>query len=250
MAVEPMSDRLRPRNALLRALAQTDWMRLRGELQEFKLDKHQVLAEMGDAVEWVVFPETGLISVISILISGTAVETSVVGREGAIGFIEALGSGRMHSRLLVQVPGTAHRIRSGAFQLAFEASRSMQQAVHRQVELLQAEGRLAIACHSVHGVQARLCRWLLECQDLSGGLPVLPLSQDLLAVMLAVQRTTITLFASQLQDEGLIRYRRGKIEILDRDGLEHHACECRATLQTLRAQLAPETFGAAAVGKA
>jgi len=232
----------RPKNALLQSLADEDWSRLQAELQTITLNGREVLAEMGDPVDWVTFPETGLISIISILESGAEVETSIVGREGAVGFVEALGSGTMHSRLLVQIPGDAYRIRATAFRSAFRESHEMQRAVHQQVELLQAESRLAIACHTLHPVEARLCRWLLECRDLSGTSAPMPLSQELLAVMLAVRRTTVTRFASTLQAKGLIRYTRGMIEIIDSAGVERRACECRATLEELRGEMAPQTF--------
>ena len=115
----------------------------------------------------------------------------------------------------------------------------MRKAVHRQIELLQAESRQAIACHGLHKVKARFNRWLLECQDLSGGLDVMPLKQEFLAVMLGVTRTAITRIAMAAQRQGLIRYVRGAVEILDRKGLEAGACECRASVQHLRRELEP-----------
>ena len=137
-------------------------------LRPFELINGHVLADAGDPVSWIVFPETGLVSVISILVSGSQVETSVIGRDGALGFIEALGSGRTNSRLLVQVPGQALRMPADEFRCTFQGSARMQRSVLQQIELLQAESRLAIACHSIHPVEGRLCRWLLECQEVSG----------------------------------------------------------------------------------
>jgi CRP-like cAMP-binding protein len=233
----------RPQNAVLQDLSAEDWHTVAANLRPIDLATQQILAEMGDEIEWVIFPESGLVSVISMLVSGAAVETSVIGREGAVGFIEALGSRTSHSRWLVQMPGKAFRMRADAYRAAFHGSRGMQRTIHRQYEVLQAEAHVAIACHSLHPVEDRLCRWLLECQDLSGGVEALPLTQELLGVMLAVQRTTVSKFAAVLQDAGLIRYSRGMVRIIDRDGLEHRACECRGTLRALRAELAPATFG-------
>jgi CRP-like cAMP-binding protein len=114
----------------------------------------------------------------------------------------------------------------------------MQQVVYHQIELLQAQAHLAIACQSLHTVEQRLCRRLLECDEHSGGVTPLPFTQQRLAVMLAVQRTTVTKFASALQDDGLIRYSRGTMRIANREGLERRSCACRATLVNLRASLA------------
>ena len=199
----------------------------------------EALYEMDDPVRWVYLPETGLLSVISVMVSGASVETSVIGREGGIGFVEALGSGKIFSRVIVQVAGTAYRVSATHYRDAFNESASMRKAVHQQVELLLAEARQAIACQGAHKVQPRLCRWLLECRDLAGGLDVLPLTQEFLAVMLGVQRTSVGQVGQALQDKGLIKYSRGRIEILDPAGLERDACECRATVQQLRAELEP-----------
>ena len=118
----------------------------------------------------------------------------------------------------------------------------MRKAVHRQIELLQAESRQAIACHVDYAkVHPRFNRWLLECQDLAGGMKVMPLKQEFLAVMLGVSRTTVTRIALQAQKHGLLKYVRGSVEILDREGLEKGACECRASVQYLRRELEPES---------
>lgn len=230
-----------PNNALLRSLAENDWNLLKPHLEPFDLATGQVLYEMGDPMEWVYLPEIGLLSVVSIMVSGAAIETSIVGREGGIGFVEALGNQKSFSRVLVQVPGRAFRVTTRYYCDAFDRSAAMRKAVHRQVELLLAEARQAIACHSLHQVENRFSRWLLECQDLAGGMSTLPLRQEFLAMMLGVQRTTITLIAQDAAKRGAIRYSRGQIEILDRDGLERAACECRVTLQALRNELQPDS---------
>jgi CRP-like cAMP-binding protein len=230
-----------PRNALLRSLLADDLERIRPHMQLVNLGLGEVIYEMEDPVTWVYFPEVGLLSLITVMMSGSAIETSIVGREGGVGFIEALGSETMFSRVIVQVPGKAFRVHRRHYGEAFDSSAAMRRAVHRQTELLQAEGRQAIACHGLHGVEQRFKRWMLECQDLAGGQSTLPLKQEFLAVMLGVSRPSVSVVAVLAQDEGLIRYSRGSIEILDRDGLERGACECRATLQHLRRKLEPDS---------
>ena len=227
------------RNALLRSLLPEDLKRLllRGGFVDLRLG--QVLYEMEDPVTWVYFPEVGLLSIITVMISGEAIETSIVGSEGGVGFIEAIGGGTMFSRVIVQVPGRAFRVQERHYRAAFDASGPMRRAVQRHTELLLAESRQAIACHSLHKLDQRFNRWMLECQDLSGGMDVLPLRQEFLAVMLGVTRTSVTGVARKAQEKGLIRYSRGSIRILDREGLERGACECRASLQSMSHALGP-----------
>jgi len=228
-----------PWNALLRSLSKSDFEQIKPHLELVKLQTGKVLYEMDDPVKWIYLPEVGLLSVITVMVSGAALETSIVGREGGVGFIEALGSGTMYSRVIVQIPGEAYRVRVSPYRAAFNASETLRTAIYRQIELLQAEGRQAIACHGLHSVKERFDRWLLECQDLSGGLSVMPLKQEFLAVMLGVSRTAISRIAMVAQRKGLIRYSRGSVEILERAGLEAEACECRASLQRLRRELEP-----------
>jgi CRP-like cAMP-binding protein len=230
-----------PGNALLRSLSKADLDTLEPHLNLVDLKTSAILYEMEDPVEWVYLPEIGLLSLITVMESGAALETSIVGREGGVGFIEALGSGKMFSRVIVQVPGHAYRVRAKAYHDAFDASATMRKAVHQQIELLQAEGRQAIACHSLHEVKPRFNRWLLECQDLAGGMKVMPLKQEFLAVMLGVSRTTVTRIALEAQKRELLKYTRGSVEILDRAGLERGACECRASVQHLRRELEPDS---------
>lgn len=228
-------------NALLRSLSKKDLGELQPHLELVDLTIAQVLYEMEDPIDWVYLPEVGLLSLITVMASGAALETSIVGREGGVGFLEALGSGTMFSRVIVQIPGKAYRVRAVDYRRAFDGSASMRKAVHRQLELLLAESRQAIACHGLHTVKERFNRWLLECQDLSGGLDDMPLKQEFLAVMLGVSRTAITRIAKTAQAQGLIRYARGSVKILDRKGLEKGACECRASVQHLRRQLEPDS---------
>jgi CRP-like cAMP-binding protein len=231
--------KLAPENALLRSLSAQDLKKIEPHLHLIELKTGATLYEMEDPAEWVYLPEFGLLSLIIVMVSGEAIETSIVGREGGVGFIEALGSGKIFSRVIVQVPGKAYRLLAQPYRDAFNSSASMRKAVHEQIELLQAESRQAIACHGLHKVQPRFNRWLLECQDLAGDIKVMPLKQEFLAVMLGVSRTTVTRIALDAQKRGLLKYVRGSVEIIDRDGLEKGACECRASVKHLRRELEP-----------
>ena len=224
-------------NQLLAALSGEDFARLERRMSLVSLPRGQVLYEAGAEVDTVWLPESGLISLISVMLSGDSIETSVVGCEGGVGFIEAAGSGVMFSRAMVQMPGRSWRIPASVYREALDASPGMRRVVQDHIELLITESRQAIACMGLHQVEQRLARWLLEAQDRSGGADRLPLTQELLSVMLGVQRTTVSAHAARLQAEGAIRYSRGMIEIIDRGGVERHACECYATNHRFRAMI-------------
>jgi CRP-like cAMP-binding protein len=221
-------------NRLLLSVAEADREALSKHMRPMTFKQGAVLYEPEDPVDWVYFPEQGLVSLLSVMLSGTAVETAVVGREGGVGFLEAIGAGVTFSRALVQVDLLALRVPAGAYVEAYDASASLRRTVGSHVELSLAEARQALACQTHHSHEQRLAWWLLECQDRTGGDPTFLLKQDFLAAMLGVQRSTVSQVASGLKAEGLIDYSRGLIEIRDRAGLERRSCECYATNQHFR----------------
>lgn len=221
-------------NRLLLSLEPADFDVLSREMRPMTFKSGTVLYEPDDRVEWIYFPEQGLISLLSVMLSGAAVETAVVGREGGVGFLEAAGAGVTFSRALVQVDLLALRVSAAAYIAAFDASSSLRKTVSSHVELLLAESRQTLACQNRHSHPQRLSWWLLECQDRAGVGPTFPLKQDFLAAMLGVQRSTVSQVSSALKADGLIDYTRGEITILDRAGLERRACECFATTAHFR----------------
>jgi CRP-like cAMP-binding protein len=235
------------KNRLLRTLSDDDFRRLIRSAKLVDLKRGEVLYEAEAVLDTVWFPETGLISIMSVMLSGSMIETSVVGQEGGLGFIEASGGRVMFSRAIVQVPGRFLGIPVAAYRAAFEASSSLRQIVQDHIELLVTEARQAMACIALHQVEQRLAWWLLEAQDRIGGAAELPLTQEFLAVMLAVRRATVTSHAAKLQKEGLIHYSRGRITVLNRPGLERRACECYATTQHFRRRIergsSPKSIG-------
>jgi CRP-like cAMP-binding protein len=235
-------------NALLRSLSSDDYHHLQTFLRPIGFGSGHVLYEPEDAVEWVYFPESGLVSLISVMLSGDQVESAVVGREGAVGFVEAAGAGIIFSRAVVQIDLVAQRASARAYRAALDASASLRRTIASHVELTIAEGRQTIACIAHHAVEARLAWWLLECQDRTG-LSRLALTQEFLSAMLGIQRSTISLAAAPLKAAGLINYSRGVITILDRAGLQNRACECYETGRHFRelierpGEAAPLTLG-------
>lgn len=212
-------------NAFLRSLPPNDLAAVTPLLRRMTLNRDEILAEEGRPVAYAYLPISSIISVITLMRDGRAVETRTIGREGGFGLLHALGSRKSFERVIVQVGGEAHRLPLEALRAAAEQRPSLVRCLvhHEQATLVQTAR--ATACNALHGAEERLCRWLLMTQDRLGS-DVLPLTQEHLAIMLAVQRTTVTAIAGELQEAGLISYSRGRIRILDRPRLERCACEC------------------------
>jgi CRP-like cAMP-binding protein len=212
-------------NRLLAALPPDTFALLHQDLRRVSLEPGAILLDPGQKLENIYFPQTGLISLSVLGRDGAAVETATVGREGAIGFHGVLGGRRSFTRATTQIGGTFSTIEAGRFEHIANGSTSVRDLILRYTEVLLAETQQISACNAMHSSGARLCRWLLQCADRTGR-DELPLTQDAMAQMLGVQRTTVTLLAQALKLRGLIKYRRGHIVLLDRKGLEQCACEC------------------------
>jgi CRP-like cAMP-binding protein len=227
------------RNRLLAALRPPEMTLLQPHLKEVELEQGALLQEHGELIERVYFPNSGMISLVAVMQHGNAVETATIGREGAIGAMAGLGPRRAFTRAVVQMPGTASQIATPKFQAAVAASPQIRDIIVRHNEVLLAQVQQSAACNALHEAESRFCRWLLQSRDRSDG-DVVPITQEFLAQMLGVRRTTVTLVAQSLQDAGVLRYRRGRIEILDRDTLEERACECYGVVRrTIEQHLPP-----------
>jgi CRP-like cAMP-binding protein len=212
-------------NRLLAALPPDTLALLDRDLKQVSLQQGATLLEPGDQVEDVYFPLTGLISLLVVGRNGSALETATVGREGAVGLHRGLGERRSFTRAITQIGGRFSTIRAGRFEQIANGSAPVCDLILRYTEVLLAEAQQMAACNAMHEAKARLCRWLLQCADRTGRAE-LPLTQEYLAQMLGIRRTTVTLLAQSMQARGLIKYRRGHIVLLDRKGIEERACEC------------------------
>lgn len=217
-------------NQFLDALGPADLRALRPHVTPVNLTRNELLDEVGRQVAFVYLPVDAVLSVVTVMRSGSQVESRTIGRESGYGLLHALGSPVSFERTIVQVAGAAWRIPLRALRDAAAASPSLVQAIgrHAQASVLQAAQNTA--CNSLHPAEQRLCRWLLLTQDRLRA-DVLPLTQEHLAIMLGVQRTTVTAIASQLQERGAISYVRGKITVVDRGLVERCACECYDAIQ-------------------
>ena len=224
-------------NTILRALELPVRARFEGRLERVSLTKGQVLQETGEVVDWVYFPVSGLIGLAAETSGGESAQCASVGCDGAVGVFEACGSRRAFYRAVVQVPGEAWRARAATYRELFDASEGLRIVVHKLVEVLLAEARQYVACNALHTLQSRLARLLLDVRDKGQCGPILPVTQEAVAQMLGVQRTSVALSVASLEKAGVVRRGRGAIEIVDGPGLEREACSCRDTLSFAREEI-------------
>jgi CRP-like cAMP-binding protein len=215
-------------NRLLAALPRSQFNLLAPHLSVTTLPQSVVVYETGDEVDQIYFPHNGMFSLLAVMRDGKAIETATVGREGVIGAMAGLGLYRSLVRVVVQLPLTASKIAAAQFRKAAASERIRDLAVHYN-EVLLTQARITAACNALHPVEARFCRWLLQSADRAAS-DTVTLTQELLAEMLGVRRTSVTEVAGKLQNEGVIAYSRGVIRIVDRGGLERLSCECYRTL--------------------
>jgi CRP-like cAMP-binding protein len=213
------------RNRLLAALPPAAFELLAPHLVETMLEKGETLEEPGEPITRVHFPHGGLISLLGVLPEGHAIDTATIGREGAIGLAAGLGPQIAFTRAVVQLPTPAASIAAARLAEAAAASKPVREMIFRYSAALLAQAQQLAACNTVHHVQERLCRWLAHARERVGG-DTLPLTQEFLADLLGVQRTTVTMIARMLQAQGIINVRRGRIHIRDIAALEHKACAC------------------------
>jgi CRP-like cAMP-binding protein len=224
--------RTRSGNLLLAALPSTDHARLESALEPVTITYGEVLYEPGERMRHVYFPENCLVSLLTLVEGHRALEVGLVGREGMIGARLALGATQSSVRALVQGPGTALRMDAKCFLREFRRSQTLQRVLLQFTDKLMVQVSQTAACNRFHVVEARLARWLLMTAErmLSASFH---LTHGFIADMLGVRREAVTVAAISLQRRGIIRYRRGKITILDQQGLEAASCSCYRHLQRM-----------------
>ncbi|MBX3480184.1 MAG: Crp/Fnr family transcriptional regulator [Caulobacter sp.] len=236
-----MKSLLRLENRLLTGLSPDDLERLTPHLVPVYLEKGRLLYEPGDLIDTVYFPHDCVVSMMTLLDSGAAIESMTIGREGAVGLMGSRAPRESLSRLVVQISGDAARMPATQFARLGKQSAPLADLAERYGEAMFGHVIQSVACNALHSVEARFCRWLLSCRDRIDA-DTVTLTQEFLADMLGVQRTTVTAVAGILQQRGLIRYRRGVVDILDRAGLEAAACECYGAVRGVYERLLPGSF--------
>ena len=224
------------RNGLLAALPQAELARLGADLELVDLGLRQLLYDVDRPITAVYFPLDCVVSVVRLLDGETPVEVSTVGAEGMAGLPAFLGADTSPTRSFCQVPGQALRLEVPALRGSLDGGTSLAALLLRYTQVVMAELAQNVACNQLHSTEERCARWLAQTDDRVEG-DRFPMTQDFLAQMLGVRRATVSHSARVLQQAGLIRYSRGRIIVLDRDGLHAAACSCYRALQQEFAKL-------------
>ena len=236
-----MPNKSRPspiRNQLLAALPGEEYGRLFPHLESVPLPFMGVLDEGRKIIRHVYFPDDGLISLLVVLNDGATREIGVIGNEGMLGAAVALGMRTSRTRALIQLPGSAMRMKAGALRDELGRGGALPNILRRYIHELFSQVAQSAACVSSHAVDERLSRWLLMTHDHAAG-NEFEMKHEFLATMLGVTRSVVTRAAGRLRKEEVIRYIRGRVHVLDRGRLEANACECYGVVKAygLRAGL-------------
>jgi CRP-like cAMP-binding protein len=218
------------KNRLLAQLDANDFDRLEPFLKATPYHQHSVLFEADQEIEHVFFPSGAVVSLVVALESGETIEAAMVGSDGVLGASAALDGRISLSRGIVQLPGDILVCSLSGLKTTAMQSPALLSLLIRHEQTVYAQAQQSAACFATHHIYARLCRWLLRARDLSGS-DTLNFTQEYLAEMLGVKRTSVTLVAHTLQAANLIKYTRGKIQILDVEALQEGACECYETVK-------------------
>jgi CRP-like cAMP-binding protein len=212
-------------NQLLGALEEESLRRLKAVCEPAVVKLGTVICEAGGILEHAYFPEGAVLSLLTVMENGSAIETANIGREGAFGIFAAMYSRVSFNRCLVQLEGPMIRCPIVALQEEFSKSANVRDLFVSYSETLLSQVQQTVGCNALHTVQERMCRWLLMMDDRAEG-ELMSYTQEFLSEIMGVARTSISAAAQAMQTAGLISYRRGAMQVLDRAGLEKASCEC------------------------
>ncbi|MDT5158027.1 MAG: hypothetical protein QOC99_323 [Acidobacteriota bacterium] len=212
-------------NQLLAALPAKEYKRLLPHLESVRLPFMDILYESRDVIEHVYFPNDGLISLLVVMEDETPREIGLIGNEGMLGIAVALGVKTTPTRALIQMPGSAMRMKARALRDELKGGGALQKVLQAYAHALFTQVSQSAACISSHEVNQRLSRWMVMTHDRAPG-DKFEMKHEFMAMMLGVTRSVVTRAAGRLQQEKMIRYTRGQVTILDRRRLEATACEC------------------------
>ena len=240
MSYMPASTQFRD-NKLLAALPDAEWQRWAPQLERVEMPLGQVLYEAGATLSYMYFPITAIVSLLYVMQNGASAEIAVVGNEGLVGVSLFMGGESTSSRAVVQSAGTGCRLKSKIMKAEFDRAGPVLHLLLRYTQALLTQMAQTAVCNRHHSLDQQLCRWLLLSLDRLQG-DDLVMTQELIANMLGVRREGVTEAALKLQKEGLIRYSRGHISVLDRKGLEARTCECYLVVRREYERLLPSSI--------
>jgi CRP-like cAMP-binding protein len=212
-------------NRLLARLPPKEYQRLLPRLQVVPLAMKHVLYEARAHIDYAYFPNRGVVSALTVMEGGRAIEVATIGDEGMVGLPLLVGADTAPNRVIVQVPGEAVRIAEDVIREEVSWDSPLRRLLVLYHTAFLAQVSQAVACNGLHSVHQRCCRWLLMTQDRAHS-DVFPMTHEFLAEMLGVRRSTVSEVLEPFQKNGLIRYNRGKCTVLDQEGLKAGSCEC------------------------
>ena len=225
-------------NHILAALPEEDYNRLQPDLELVPMPLGWAVYESGGHMSYLYFPTTSLVSLLYVMEDGASAEIAITGNCGLVGISLFMGGETTPSRAVVQSAGNGYRLKASALRKEFAIGGHLQHLALRYTQALITQMAQTAVCNRHHSLDKQLCRWLLLSLDRLQG-NELVMTQELIANMLGVRREGVTEAASKLQADGLIHYRRGHIEVLDRAGLEKRVCECYAVVKREYDRLLP-----------
>jgi CRP-like cAMP-binding protein len=217
-------------NKVLLATPDNEYQLMRPDLTYVDLPDHLSLHEPTQDIEFVYFPNRGMVSQVVVTKDGRTVEVGVVGKEGYVGAGLAVGLSRSSVREIVQIAGDGFRMMGSALERILRSAPQLQMILSRHSGLQGMQVAQTAACNRLHDIQQRLARWLLMTQD-RVNLGVLPITHDFIATMMGTDRSTVSLAAAVLQKKGIIEYMRGAVKVVNRRKLQDSSCECYAVIQ-------------------
>ena len=217
-------------NRVLLSVSDKEYRAIRPHLEFLSMTHQLSLYEPNDPLEFVYFPNAGMVSLVIETEDGWTVEVGEVGKEGFAGIPAAVGMRKSQVREVVQIAGDGFRVRVDALQRILRSSPQLQQILTRYAVTHWLQMAQTAACNRLHNIEQRFARWLLITQDRVDS-PTIIITQDFLATMLGTDRPTVSLAAGTLQKKGVIKWTRGEVHILSRSKLENCACECYAAIR-------------------
>lgn len=225
-------------NRILKSLAAADLAELQGGLKQVALVPGAALYKAGDEIEYVHFPIGGVVSLVTSLKTGQEIATGLAGNGGLVGSLIGNAGSLAFGQATVQIEGSAWQLSRSKFLAVVNKSAAVRAAANEFEGYLHWQAQQCVACHAVHTVEGRLCRWLLQCQDVTES-ETIPLTQENLSQLMGVRRNSVSLSAHELQTAGIIQYRRGSIRIVNREALERAACECYEAVRGYANKMVP-----------
>lgn len=234
---------LKDQNNLFRSIPETEWQALQDHLEPVDLSLGMVLCRPGVKMSHIYFPSTAIVSLVHELENGTSPEVATVGNEGLLGFSVFMGGGITTSTAIVKSAGTGYRIKSAILLKEFEQCAPLMHLLLRFTQALIIQMTQTGVCNRHHLLEQQLCRFLLENLDRLPSNEIV-MTQELIARSIGVRREGITEAALKMQANGLIKYSRGHITILNREGIESKACECYKVVKSEYSRLLPAKIAA------